>query len=53
MPDNGSVTDIMIEKLRKDFAADLTAKIVQNAVSNGHLIDVALDRDLVQTMDSS
>ena len=53
MPDNGSVTDIMIKKLRKDFSDDPTAKIIQNAVSNGHLIDVALDRDLVQTMDSS
>ena len=53
MPGNGSVTDIMIERLRKNFSDDPTAKIVQNAVSNGHLIDVALDRDLVQTMNSS
>ena len=48
-----SVTDKQLKKFRKNFANDPAAKVAQNAVTNGNLIDVALNRDLVQAIDSS
>ena len=48
MSDDGSISIEMIQALRKSFSEDPTGKIVQNALTNGHLIDVALDRSLIQ-----
>ena len=53
MSSDGSVSMEMIQRLREGFSQDPTNKILQNALSNGHLIDVALDRDIVQSTDSS
>ena len=47
-----SVTEKQLKKLRKNFANNPASKVAQNAVSNGNLIDVALNRDLVQSIDS-
>ena len=48
-----SVTEKQLKQLRKNFANNPASKIAQNAVTNGNLIDVALNRDLVQSIDSS
>ena len=53
MSSDGSVSMEMIQRLREGFSQDPTNKLLQNALSNGHLIDVALDRDIVQSTDSS
>ena len=53
MSSDGSVSIEMIQRLREKFSQDPTNKLLQNALSNGHLIDVALDRDIVQSTDSS
>ena len=53
MSSDGSVSLEMIQHLRERFSQDPTNKLLQNALSNGHLIDVALDRDIVQSTDSS
>ncbi|MGB1797638.1 MAG: C1 family peptidase, partial [Candidatus Thalassarchaeaceae archaeon] len=42
-----------VKELRKSFNADPSAKLAQNAVSNNELLEVALDRDLVQEIDFS
>ena len=42
-----------LDLLRKEFAADPTAKLLQNALTQSKLEDVALDRDLVNTIDTS
>ena len=39
--------------MRKTFDADPSAKLAQNAVSNNELLEVALDRNLVQEIDFS
>ena len=51
MSDDGSISIEMIQALRTSFSEDPTGKIVQNALTNGHLIDVALDRSLIQRTD--
>ena len=48
-----SVTNKQLKQFRINFAEDRAAKVAQNAVSNGNLLDVALNRDLVQNIDSS
>ena len=53
MSSDGSVSLEMIQRQEKGFFQDPTNKLPQNALSNGHLIDVALDRDIVQSTDSS
>ena len=53
MSSDGSVSLEMIQYLRERFSQDPTNKLLQNALTNGHLIDVALDRDIVQSTDSS
>jgi bleomycin hydrolase len=53
MSDDGSISIEMIQALRKSFSEDPTGKIVQNALTNGHLIDVALDRSLIQRTDAT
>ena len=53
MSDDGSVTPEMIQALRLKFLKHPTSKIVQNAVTNGRFVDVALDRSLVQSMNST
>ena len=53
MSDDGSISIEMIQALRTSFSEDPTGKIVQNALTNGHLIDVALDRSLIQRTDAT
>ena len=47
----GAISDSMIDSCRSAFSADPTARMAQNAVTSGELIQVALDRDKVNTMD--
>lgn len=42
-----------LERLRKEFGADPTAKLLQNALTTAELKDVALDRDIVASTDTS
>jgi bleomycin hydrolase len=49
--DCGAVSETLIETLREGFAADPTARIAQNAVTQSDIIDVALDRSVVTTTD--
>ncbi len=48
-----TVTKKQLKEFRKSFAADPSAKMAQNAVANNDLLDVALDRALVQDIDFS
>ena len=48
-----TVTKKQISNMRKAFKDDPTAKIAQNAVTSNALSDVALRRDLVQSIDST
>ena len=48
-----SVTNKQLKQLRSDFSNDPAAKVAQNAVTNGNLLDIALNRDLVQNIDST
>ena len=48
-----TISENRIKELRKSFDADPSAKLAQNAVSNNELLEVALDRDLVQEIDFS
>ena len=48
-----TITRKQVVELRKGFAADLSNKVAQNAVTNVQLPDLTLDRNLVQNMDSS
>jgi len=48
-----TITRKQVVELRKDFAADPSNKVAQNAVTNVQLPDLTLDRNLVQNMDSS
>ena len=42
-----------LARLRKEFTADPTAKLLQNALTAAELKDVALDRDVVTSIDPS
>jgi bleomycin hydrolase len=42
-----------LARLRKEFSADPTAKLLQNALTAAELKDVALDRDVVTSIDPS
>ncbi|SDT33767.1 C1 family peptidase [Microlunatus soli] len=42
-----------LERLRKEFDADPTAKLLQNALTTAELKDVALDHDIVVSTDTS
>jgi bleomycin hydrolase len=48
-----TITRKQVVELRKDFAANPSNKVAQNAVTNVKLPDLTLDRNLVQNMDSS
>ena len=48
-----TISENRVKELRKLFDADPSAKLAQNAVSNNDLLEVALDRDLVQEIDFS
>ena len=48
-----TVTDSQLKKYRAAFSADPSAKMAQNAVANNDLLEVALDRELVQDIDFS
>ena len=48
-----SITNKQLKQFRINFANDPATRVAQNAVTNGNLIDVALNRDLVQSIDSS
>jgi bleomycin hydrolase len=42
-----------LDRLRKEFGADPTAKLLQNALTNAELKDIALDHEVVASIDSS
>lgn len=42
-----------LDRMRKEFFADPTAKLLQNALTTAELKDVALDHDLVMTTDTT
>ena len=42
-----------LQRLRKEFGADPTAKLLQNALTTAELNDVALDHDIVVSTDTS
>ena len=48
-----TITKKRVKEMRKTFDADPSAKLAQNAVSNNELLEVALDRNLVQEIDFS
>ena len=48
-----TVTDSQLKKYRAAFSADPSAKMAQNAVANNDLLEVTLDRELVQDIDFS
>jgi len=48
-----TVTKKQLKEMRRTFAADSSAKMAQNAVANNDLLDVALDRAMVQDIDFS
>jgi bleomycin hydrolase len=50
---SNTVTDSQLKKYRAAFSADPSAKMAQNAVANNDLLEVALDRELVQDIDFS
>ncbi|MEP9384133.1 C1 family peptidase [Nocardioides sp. KR10-350] len=52
MPTTPLTTDDLA-RLRKEFAADPTAKLLQNALTTAELKDVALDHDVVMTTDTT
>ena len=45
-----SITNKQLKQFRINFANDPATRVAQNAVTNGNLIDVALNRDLVQSL---
>jgi len=47
------VTGADLERLRKEFATDLTAKLLQNVLTTSELKDVALDHDVVMATDTT
>ncbi|HEY3957520.1 MAG TPA: C1 family peptidase [Streptosporangiaceae bacterium] len=50
---NGTLTDGDLERLRKDFSANPTYRLAQNAVTRVTVDDVAIDRELVSSVDHS
>jgi bleomycin hydrolase len=50
---NRSLNSADLDRLRKDFAADSTAKLLQNALAHAELKDVALDHDVVMATDTT
>jgi bleomycin hydrolase len=48
-----TVTRKQVVELRKEFAADPSNRVAQNAVTNVRLPDLTLNRDLVQDIDDS
>jgi bleomycin hydrolase len=53
MPDDRSVTSAEIDLLRKEFAANPAYRLVQNAVTQTTIDDLALDREIVVRTDHS
>jgi bleomycin hydrolase len=49
----GSLTTPDLDRLRKEFAADPTAKLLQNALTTSELKNVALDHDVVMATDTT
>ncbi len=49
----GSLTSADLDRLRKEFAADPTAKLLQNALTASELKAVALDHDVVMATDTT
>lgn len=47
----GEITKKQIDKMRKEFKSDSSAKVAQNAVTSNNLSSVTLRRDLVQEID--
>tara|TARA_B100000941_G_scaffold42576_1_gene25951 strand:+ start:1101 stop:2426 length:1326 start_codon:yes stop_codon:yes gene_type:complete len=47
----GEITKKQIDKMRKEFESDTSARVAQNAVTNNNLSSVTLRRDLVQETD--
>src|SRR3954469_9586630 len=47
------VTSADLDRLRKEFATDPAAKLLQNALTTSELKDVALDRDVVMATDTT
>lgn len=47
------VTNADVDRLRKEFATDPTAKLLQNALTTSELKDVALDHDVVMATDTT
>jgi bleomycin hydrolase len=48
-----SLTNADLDRLRKEFAADPTAKLLQNALTTSELKDVALDHDVVMATETT
>jgi bleomycin hydrolase len=49
----GPLTSADLDRLRKEFAADPTAKLLQNALTTSALNDVALDHEVVMATDTT
>ena len=47
----GEITKKQIDKMRKEFESDPSARVAQNAVTSNNLSSVTLRRDLVQEID--
>ena len=47
----GEITKKQIDKMRKEFESDTSARVAQNAVTNNNLSSITLRRDLVQETD--
>ena len=47
----GEITKKQIDKMRKEFESDSSARVAQNAVTSNNLSSVTLRRDLVQKID--
>ena len=47
----GEITKKQIDKMRKEFKGDSSARVAQNAVTSNNLSSVTLRRDLVQEID--
>ena len=47
----GEITKKQIDKMRKEFESDSSARVAQNAVTSNNLSSITLRRDLVQEID--
>ena len=47
----GEITKKQIDKMRKEFESDSSARVAQKAVTSNNLSSVTLRRDLVQEID--